>query len=281
VTRTSLDESYRNCKKLSRSFGSTYYWSAAVLEPAQRKHVYALYAFCRSADDIVDVGDAEPLQRREALQSFGDQFFTDLAAGTSNHPILEAVVNSARELQLPLEYFERFLRSMAMDLEVQTYNTFNDLLVYMDGSAAVIGEMMVPVLQPTSPDAIVAARNLGVAFQLTNFLRDVGEDLDRDRVYIPQETLRTYGADPWTREVTPEWVSVMRHEIDRTRMFYDDALSGIDALQGRAQGCVRAAHQLYGQILDRIEANDYDVFTKRARVPQWKKLAVAGSSFRG
>jgi phytoene synthase len=280
VSATTLDQSYRACRRLSRGFGSTYYWSASVLDSQQRKHVYALYAFCRYADDLVDAGDRTPAQREAALGDFGNQFFTDLEVGRSDHPILAAVVETTRALDLPAEYFERFLRSMSMDLTVRSYDTFADLMGYMDGSAAVIGEMMVPVLRPSSEDAIIAARNLGIAFQLTNFLRDVGEDLDRDRVYIPQQTLRMYGADPWERTVTPEWAEAMKFEIARTREFYNDAQPGIAALHGRARTCIEAAHRLYGGILERIEANGYDVFGKRARVAHWRKLAVATAALR-
>jgi 15-cis-phytoene synthase len=276
---TTLEESYAACRKLSREFGTTYYWAAGALSVEQRKHVYALYGFCRHADDLVDIGNASKAARELALREFGDRFFADLSRGWSEHPILSAVVNTAIALDLPTEYFERFLRSMHMDLSVRTYDTFDDLMVYMDGSAAVIGEMMVPVLQPAT-DVEDAARNLGIAFQLTNFLRDVGEDLDRDRVYIPQETIRMFGADPWSRKTTPAWIDVMQHEIARTRAYYRAAEPGIEALTGRSQRCVRAAHQLYGEILDRIEHNGYDVFHHRARVPGWRKMRVAGSAMR-
>lgn len=280
MSAATLDRSYRTCKRLSREFGATYYWSASLLNAQQRKHVYALYAFCRYADDLVDTGDASHEERERSLREFGNQFFSDLSTGSSQHPILQAVVDTAIALELPVEYFERFMHSMTMDLTVRAYESFDDLMAYMDGSAAVIGEMMIPVLQPSTPEAVGAARSLGIAFQLTNFLRDVGEDLDRDRVYIPQETLRKFGADPTNRMVTPEWRLAMQHEIARTRSFYVDAEKGIHTLHGPAKRCIRAAHNLYGQILGRIENNDYDVFTQRARVAQWRKLAVAAKAFR-
>ena len=161
----------------------------------------------------------------------------------------------------------RFLRSMTMDVSVMSYRTWSQLCVYMDGSAAVIGEMMLPVLCPEPVDgALAPARALGVAFQMTNFLRDVGEDLDRGRVYIPAEDLRRFGADPSAREVTPEWAELMRFEIARTRAIYRQAADGIERLPRRAAACVRTAAVLYAEILSRIEANRYDVFSRRARV---------------
>jgi phytoene synthase len=150
----------------------------------------------------------------------------------------------------------------------------------MDGSAAVIGEMMVPILEPTSPDAFVHAQELGVAFQLSNFLRDVAEDLDRGRVYIPQEDLRKFGADPWLRKATPEWRDLMAFEIARNRRIYESADRGIAMLPPRSARCIRGARALYSGILDQIEAAGYDVFSRRVRVPTWRKLAVAARVYR-
>ena len=161
---------------------------------------------------------------------------------------------------------------MEMDLSITGYATWADLLVYMDGSAAVIGEMMLPILEPRSPDARQPARDLGLAFQLTNILRDVGEDLDRGRVYLPREDLDRFGADPWARTVDGPWRDVMRFEIDRCRDLYASADRGIAELPPGSAACVRAARSLYAQILERIEAADYDVFTSRARVPAWRKI---------
>jgi phytoene synthase len=163
-----------------------------------------------------------------------------------------------------------------MDLGVDSYATWDDLLVYMDGSAAVIGEMMLPVLEPRDPvGARQPARDLGLAFQLTNFLRDVGEDLDRGRVYLPGEDLARLGADPFARTVDRPWRLLMGFEIERARTLYASADRGIDLLPPRSAACVRAARVLYSGILEQIEANDYDVFASRARVSTPRKLATA------
>ena len=164
---------------------------------------------------------------------------------------------------------------MAQDLTTTTYETWDDLVAYMEGSAAVIGEMMLPVLRPRSPEAFEPARALGFAFQLTNFLRDVGEDLDRGRVYIPQEDLRRFGADPWSREVTPAWRELMRFEIARNRALYAQADAGIPMLPRSSARCVATARELYARILERIESRDYDVFTGRARVASWSKATTS------
>jgi phytoene synthase len=165
---------------------------------------------------------------------------------------------------------------MRQDLTRTSYDTWEDLLGYMDGSAAVIGEMMLPVLRPRSPAAFQPARALGLAFQLTNFLRDVGEDLDRGRVYLPQEDLRRFGADPGLRVVTPQWRALMRFEIERNLELYRQADAGIPLLPGSSARCVATARILYSRILERIEARDYDVFGGRARVPTSRKALLAG-----
>ena len=128
---------------------------------------------------------------------------------------------------MPQEYFERFFGAMHGDPTRSRYQTWPDLVDYMEGSAAVIGEMMVPVLGARVPDAVEPARALGFAFQLTNFLRDVGEDLDRNRVYLPQDDLARFGADPWRRTVDDAWRELMRFEIERNRELYRQADAGI------------------------------------------------------
>ena len=271
-----LDESYLRCRELNRRYGTTYFLATYGLPRLKRHHVWALYAFCRHADDIVDdLGDAPVETREKALDDLGERFFADLAAGRSDDPVLKAVVHTVRAFGHDPECFRRFLRSMAMDLTVTTYATYDDLRTYTDGSAAVIGEMMLPILEPPDPAAALGpARDLGDAFQLTNFLRDVAEDLDRGRVYIPQEDLARFGADPARRAVDEPWRNVMRFEIARCRDLYRSAETGLALLPPSSARCVRSALVLYSGILDAIEAADYDVFSDRARVPTWRKVAT-------
>ena len=273
-----LEESYERCRQLNRRYGTTYYWSTYLLPRVKRHHVHALYGLCRYADDIVDdLGPAPVARREEALADLGRRFFADVARGHSDHPVLKAVVHTVRAFDIDPECVRRFLRSMTMDLTVTTYETFDDLLDYMDGSAAVIGEMMLPILEPSDAGAFGPARDLGIAFQLTNFLRDVNEDLDRGRVYVPQEDVRKFWAETALaqRRVTPEWAELMRFEIERNRSYYASADTGIPLLPPSSAPCIRGARALYSGILDRIEAAGYDVFSTRVRVPTWQKLAVA------
>jgi phytoene synthase len=272
---TTLEESYERCRQLNKAYGTTYYAATYLLPRVKRHHVHALYGFCRHADDIVDDLGQVPVEARErALSDFGDRFFADLDRGDSDDPVLKAVVHTVVAFDINPDAFRRFLRSMTMDLAIGEYETFDDLLDYMDGSAAVIGEMMLPILEPSSGEAIGHARDLGIAFQLTNFLRDVNEDLDRQRVYIPQEDLAKFGADPWLRRTTPEWRALMAFEIARTRAYYASADAGMVMLPPASARCIRAARMLYSEILDRIERADGDVFSERARVPNSRKAFV-------
>ncbi len=278
---TDLEAGYRRCGELTKQYGTTYYWGARLLPPAQRRDVFTVYALCRLADDIVDeperVDLAVPQEGTpaERLQAFRATFFKALEAG-SDEPVMAAIVDSIRRRGTDPECFERFFAAMASDLERDTWETWEELRDgYMEGSAAVIGEMMLPVLQPYSAAAKEPARALGIAFQLTNFLRDVAEDLDRGRVYLPQADLRRHGADPWLRTVTPAWRAMMAEQVARARSLYAHAEEGLPLLPPASRRCVGTALVLYSRILDRIEAADYDVFGGRIRVPDAEKLAVA------
>ena len=275
---TTLEASYERCKELNKRYGTTYYWSTKVLPRVKQHHVWALYAFCRYADDIVDdLGPATVEQRAAALADFGDRFFADLAVGRSDDPVLKAVVHTVKAFDIDQECFRRFLRSMTMDLTVATYDTWDDLLDYMDGSAAVIGEMMLPILEPRHPDALQHARDLGNAFQLTNFLRDIDEDLDRGRQYLPQEDLRRFGVDLTQRRMTPEFIELMQFEIARCRELYASADLGTSMLAPQSARCIGAARQLYSRILVKIEEQGpqgYDVFGSRAQVSTAEKAVL-------
>ena len=277
VQRVTLEESYERCRELNKRYGTTYYWSTKVLPRVKQHHVWALYAFCRYADDIVDdLGPAPTEQRAAALADFGERFYADLARGASDDPVLKAVVHTVKAFDIDVDCFRRFLRSMTMDLTVATYDTWDDLLVYMDGSAAVIGEMMLPILEPLQPEALQHARDLGNAFQLTNFLRDIDEDLDRGRQYVPQEDLRRFGVDLSTRTASPAFVRLMQFEIARCRELYASADLGQSMLPPQSARCIHAARVLYGKILDKIEGQHYDVFSKRARVSTAEKAVMVG-----
>ncbi|HEX6256291.1 MAG TPA: phytoene/squalene synthase family protein [Euzebyales bacterium] len=275
-----LDASYELCRRLNAAHGRTYYFATRFLPRDRRHHVHALYGFARYADDLVDHFDLgwSAMQRRAALEQWSDGFLASLAVGHSDDPVLKAVIATVTELGIDHDDLRAFLRSMAMDLTVTRYETYDDLYTYVHGSAAVIGAMMLPVLGARHPDARDRAMDLGIAFQLTNFLRDVAEDWDRGRIYLPLEDLDRFGVTEEhfeRREVTPQLRRLLAFESDRTRTLYRRAEQGWGMLEPRSQACIRIAHRLYGEILDRIEAADWQVFSRRASVPMTRKLAVA------
>lgn len=282
VTDPQLRASYERCRRLQAGHGRTYYLATLLLPPAKRPYVHALYGFARYADEIVDdlASTLTAEQKADWLVGWGSRFLAEVAAGGSAHPISRAVVDTVRRWDLPLRYFEDFLASMRMDLTVTGYPTYDDLAKYMWGSAAVIGLQMLPVLEPVVERSVAEpyAVDLGLAFQLTNFLRDVGEDLRRGRVYLPGEDLARFGVDRdrLARGVVDGPVRrLLAHEVARTRELYRAAEPGIDLLHPTSRDCVRTAFRLYGGILDEIERAGYDVFAGRVSVSRRRRLAVA------
>jgi 15-cis-phytoene synthase len=276
-----LATSYELCRRLNAEHGRTYYFATRFLPRDRRHHVHALYGFARYADDLVDHLDLSwsPEQRRRALETWSEGLLAALQHGTTDDPVLVAVLHTVRELRVDHDDLRAFLTSMAMDLTVTRYQTFEDLRTYVYGSAAVIGSMMLPVLGPRHPAARDRAMDLGIAFQLTNFLRDIGEDWDRGRVYLPLEDLDRFDVSEWefrAKQVTPAFRRLLAFQIQRTRALYRRAEDGWAMLAPASQACIRIAHRLYGGILDAIEDADYQVFRVRARVPTPRKLAVAG-----
>jgi phytoene synthase len=255
-----------------------------MLLPAwKRPYVHALYGFARYADEIVDdLGSSlTPGQKAAALDDWGQRFLDGDPAPDARPgaDVLPAVRDTIDRWSIPREHFEAFLRSMRMDLTTCEYETFDDLQTYVYGSAAVIGLQMVPILEPSTPVAYAYARDLGVGFQLANFLRDVGEDLARGRIYLPQESMRLFGVD---RERLARGVvdgpvrRLLAFEIARCRELFRNAAPGIRLLHPTSQDCIRTAFSLYGGILDEIERADYQVLDRRVSVPMRRRLAVAG-----
>jgi phytoene synthase len=280
----SLATSYEACRALHRHHGRTYYLATRLLPAWKRRHVHALYGFARYADDIVDrTGDLPPRERAERLTAWKRGFMAGLAGEPTDDPLLPAVLHTIRVFELSLTDFSSFLDSMAMDLTVTRYATYTDLLRYMEGSAAVIGTMMLPILEAADRAAArEPARQLGLAFQLTNFIRDVAEDLERGRIYLPEADLAAFGVTPAdleaaarSRRSSPRIKELMAYEVGRARAHYVEAAAGVTMLAPTSQACIRAAYRLYGGILDEVVAQDHDVFARRATVPTGRRLAVA------
>jgi phytoene synthase len=279
-----LAQSYEECKRLNALHGKTYYLATLLLPAAKRPPVHALYGFARYADEIVDdlASTLTPEEKAVALRTWGDTVLADLRAGESNDLIGRALVDTVNKYSIPLEYFDAFMVSMEMDLTVTRYKTYDDLMTYVYGSAVVIGLEMLPILGYSDPRAIEAATALGTAFQLANFIRDIGEDIDRGRIYMPLDDLTRFGVSEemlLKRQLTPEIVEAIKYQIARVRDLQEKAEAGIQYLDPISRPCIRAASELYCGIVDEIEANGYDIFNKRATTSTWRRARVAGIAF--
>ncbi len=290
MTVEALASAYQRCRVLHQRHGRTYYRATLLLPAWKRRHVHALYGFARYADEIVDSFDAStPADRARRLEAWAATFTAGLHGAPVDDPVLPAVLHTIEVFGLDRADFALFLRSMAMDLTVTRYPTYADLLAYMEGSAAVIGAMMLPVLGSADPAAAIGpARELGRAFQLTNFIRDVGEDFRRGRVYLPGEDLDRFGVTgaQLARAVsagrsTPEIKRLIGYEVERALVHYRAAAPGIDLLDPGSRGCVRAAFRLYRAILDEIARADFDVLRRRAVVSHPRAFALVGAALLG
>jgi 15-cis-phytoene synthase len=267
---------YHACGEITRTHSKTFYLSSLFLSSAQRRAVWAVYAFCRTADDIVD-GIAPARERLDAI----DAWERKLLAAYDGHPadpIFVAFADAARRFGIPIQPALDLLRGARMDVTVHRYETYCELQTYCYLVASTVGLLVMPILGTLSPQAIGYGVALGRAMQMTNILRDVGEDARMGRVYLPAEDLRRFGcAEPaiLAGAVDGAFVELMRFQIARVRDMYREAEPGIAMLAPRSQYTVRLALSLYRGILERIEANRYDVFNRRAYVPLRAKLLTA------
>lgn len=313
MSSSDLDRAYRDCRRIAAAHGRTYFLATRLLEPRRRPAVHALYAFARTVDDIVDAADAPERAQCSAARldliegELRDRLGQDLATESVVHGgtrvrvaahdvegrVLSAVADTIGRYSIAPEHFWVFLDSMRMDIPGSphfraSYPDMAALRDYMRGSAAAIGLQLVPVLGTVVPraDAEPAAAALGEAFQLTNFLRDVAEDLDRGRIYLPADELAAFGVDAdllhHCRRTGRTDIRVRRalaNLIAANRAVYRTATPGIDLLLPRVRPAIRTAAVLYAGILDEIERNDYDVFARRAVVPRHRRFRVAAREF--
>jgi len=274
----SLEAAYAQCRRLNAHHGKTFYLATLLLPADRRPAVHALYGFARLADEVVDSPGSAPARELDGRERQLKAALT----GVGEHPVLAALADTVARYGIEHTLFEDFLASMRMDLHQREYATYAELRAYMRGSAEVIGLQMLPVLGVVAEGAEPYAAALGEAFQLTNFLRDVAEDLDRGRVYLPADELAAFGVD----RALLEWCrasgrrdrrgrAALAHLAARTRAVYRTAALGIPLLAPESRPCVSVAFTLYQGILDELAARDYDVFGPRAVVPTSRRLAVA------
>lgn len=282
ITDPRLRESYRCCRALNARHGRTFFLATRLLAPDQRPAVHALYGFARRADDILDEFDpALTAADRAARLAVLARHFR--AGNSDGDPVLAAVLHTADRYAIAGELFDAFLASMRMDLTVTDYPDRGALDRYIYGSAEVIGLQLLPIMGTVDATAVAApyAAALGKALQLTNFLRDIDEDLARGRVYLPADELAAHGVDQdllmWCRRrqrVDSRVRGALAAQHALTREIYDYARDGIELLAPRSRPCVATALTLYSEILDRIEDSAFEVFGQRARVGRLRRAYV-------
>ena len=265
-----LERAYAHCEQMTAYHSRSFHMASALLPANKRRAVRALYAFCRVSDDLVDHGKgnvaAQLAQwRQQALSSHA----------YSEDPVVLAWTDARLRYHIPLHYAHQLIDGVARDLTQTSYQTFTDLATYCYSVASTVGLMSMHIIGYAGTSAIPYAIKLGVALQMTNILRDVAQDLQNGRVYLPQEELDAYGlsrADLAAGEVTHAWRAFMQFQISRNHQLYEEAWPGIAMLDASGRFAIGAAAELYRGILTDIEAHDYDVFSRRAHVSSWGKV---------
>ena len=284
ITDAALRDSYLECRRLNAKHGKTYFLATRLLPLAKRPYVHALYGFARYADEIVDdlSSTLTPEEKRNWLTTWSAGILKDIEKGKSSDAIGLALIDTINRWQIPHHYFEAFLHSMAMDLTITEYPSYEALSEYVYGSAAVIGLEMVHILGVTKPElleeTLIGAKKLGIAFQLANFIRDIGEDLQRGRIYLPLDELQAFGIDKErlrSRRVDSDLKAAIAFQIHRVRELQREAEATIVNLTPQSHACIKAASELYCGIVDEVEKIDFEVFTKRAKTSIYRRLKVA------
>lgn len=269
-----LEESFRICAEVTRLNSKSFFFSSQFLPPQKRRDIRAFYAFCRTSDDVVDRPSEDV-----ALALARWITIVHTPGSVPNHPVLCAWRDVEQRYAVPTLLVDELLAGMAMDLAMHRYQTFEDLWLYCYRVASVVGLISMHIIG-YQPGAESYAIKLGVALQLTNILRDVGEDARRGRIYLPQEDLARFGltdADIFAGCRDERFQALMRFQIARADALYDASWPGIAMLNPDGQLAVAAASEVYRGILRRIERNQFDVFTRRAQVPLHSKLLILGN----
>ncbi|MBN8655067.1 MAG: squalene/phytoene synthase family protein [Anaerolineae bacterium] len=268
-----LEQAYTHCEEITRRNSKTFHMASALMPHIKRRSIHALYAFCRACDDIMDKPESDdPSANLEEWRMKTTRFHPD----EKNLVALAWHVTCLKH-SIPTLYAEQLIEGVKMDLTVKRYQTFSELAEYCYSVASTVGLMSMHIIGFHHQQAMPYAIRLGVALQLTNILRDVGEDYRMGRLYLPREELVTYGIreeDIAAGRVTDNWRQFMKFQIERARELYATSLPGVKLLDKSGRFATYAAGILYARILDEIEKNDYDVFTRRAHTSKLTKLKL-------
>jgi phytoene synthase len=281
-----LARGYEECRKITKHYGTSFYFATQFFPKDVRHAIYAIYAFARIPDEIVDDPDcSDHDEALRKLETWRQEWRRAAASGGSEDAVLNAIVATFDRYRIPTADGEAFLRSMFMDEEKFTYENYSELEDYMYGSAGVIGLMVTRVVGYSTEDAFKYAKKLGYAFQLTNFLRDIREDYDDlGRVYMPQDELASFGltGQDIAKKVRDErFEAFMKFQIERNRQVYREALPGIKLLHWRGRLAVRVSYVLYKAILGEIERANYNVFAGRVRTNRQQKIYLSLKALAG
>jgi phytoene synthase len=268
-----VDRSYDYCRRVARSRAKNFYYSFVLLSRQQRKAMCAIYAFMRHCDDLSD----EPGASREALENWRGEMVEALDGRFSGHPVWPAFRHTVRRFGIPPEYFHEMIDGVLGDLDPRRFESFSQLYRYCYQVASVVGLTCIHIFGFDTRTALPLAEKCGVAFQLTNILRDVREDLGRDRIYLPAEDLRRFGvteSDLRAGNRTEPVLALLRFEASRARAYYQDSRPLLDLIHPRSRRSLWALIAIYSRLLERIEASNYDVFTRRARLSAVEKSFI-------
>lgn len=268
-----IDQSYDYSLKVARSRARNFYYSFVLLSRQQRKAMCAVYAFMRHCDDLSD----EPGASRAALDNWRVQLDEMLAGRLGAHPVWPALHHTVRRFGVPHEYLHEMIEGVASDLEPRQFQTFEELYRYCYQVASVVGLTVIHIFGFDTPSALPLAEKCGVAFQLTNILRDIREDAERGRIYLPAEDLRRFGVteeDLRTGNRSPEFLRLMQFEAARARSYYNESQPLLDLIHPRSRPSLWALIGIYSTLLDRIEGSNYDVFKRRVRLSAFEKSRI-------
>ena len=268
-----LEDSYAYCRRVARSRARNFYYSFVLLSRAQRDAMCAVYAFMRYCDDLSD----EPGASRAALDQWRAALDEALAGRCGTHPVLPAFHDTVIRYRIPPRYFHEMIDGVASDLEPRRFETFAQLYRYCYQVASTAGLTTIHIFGFESPEALPLAEKCGIAFQLTNILRDIREDAERGRIYLPAEDLARFHVTPDDIRAglrTPEFIDLMDFETSRAREYYKESQPLVGLVDRRSRASLGALISIYSRLLDRIERSNYDVFSHRISLPAWEKCRI-------
>ena len=277
----SLEESYARCGRIAQQTGKNFYYSFLVMPREKRAAMCAIYAFMRRSDDIAD-STANPAVALEALRQWRAQVDAAFNGGEATDPILPALVDTVRRYKIPQHYFHELLDGTEMDQTTTRYATFDELYKYCYRVASAVGLVVLPIFGFQDKAALIPAEACGIAFQLTNILRDVKEDARMGRIYLPLEDLRRFGAsedDILNARATPQFLELMKFEAARAHEYYEKAQPLLSLIDADSRGTLAVMVAIYGGILRKIEESNFAVFERRIRLGTTEKLWIVGKNW--